>query len=83
MVGILTISPTAFSSPLDFLSNSLGARRRAAKRTGLQQPLVGPRRGWCPTHFFLFHATLGRLSLIAVANYRPGDYKYDVLHETC
>jgi len=77
MVGILKISPTAFSSPLDFLSDSLGARRRAAKRNGLQQPLIGPRRGWCPTHFFHFHATLGLPSLFAPADNRQGASGYD------
>ena len=81
-VGNWMISPTTFDSPLNVCPSSLGTWRRAAKRTGLQQPATRARRGKCPAHVSLLSATLGLLSLIALANNLSTVSGYSESHET-
>jgi hypothetical protein len=56
--GDWMIAPTALGSPLDFLSSNLGARRRAAQRTGLQQRAGRAKEGLVSYPFlpFLCHS---------------------------
>jgi hypothetical protein len=56
------IAPTAFGSPLDFLSSSLDARRQAAQRAGVEQSRDRCEAGLVsyPLPAFLYHSWSGQ-----------------------